>query len=499
MTSIQPAVERPAIGRRDILRAACGGVAASFATVAGRVFAQPSELRGAAYADAAREAPDLPRPSAAQRIWQDCEIGLIYHFDMPVAAGVFAGNNTARQVFAPERYNPTRLDTDQWLTAAQSAGARYAIFTATHFNGFMQWQSDLYPYGVKQSPWRGGKGDPVADFVQSCRKVGIQPGIYFSTHRNVYWQVWGHYVDWGKGRGTPQQERFNRVAEQMTEELCSRYGPLVQIWYDAGVKTPEEGGPDVLPIFERHQPDSVFYHSKQRSDHRWIGNESGYAGQPCWATMPREQGEVSHNSATWRKCLLKGDPDGSYWSPGMVDVPLRATHGVHNWFWKPDQDPAAYTAEQLLRVYDQSVGRNCNLIIGEVVTSEGLVPESDIQRLAEFGRLLANQFARPVSETSGSGNILEMKWSKPRPVDCAVLMEDIEHGERVRQYVVEGTADGRAWNELSQGESIGHKWIVRFDRRPLIGLRLRVTRAAATPLIARLAAYASQPTGTAFE
>ena len=33
-------------------------------------------------------------------------------------------------------------------------------------------------------------------------------------------------------------------------------GPLVQVWYDAAVKSPVEGGPDVLPIFERNQPDS---------------------------------------------------------------------------------------------------------------------------------------------------------------------------------------------------------------------------------------------------
>ncbi len=60
------------------------------------------------------------------------------------------------------------------------------MFTATHFNGFMQWQSDLYLYGVKQAKWRDGKGDVVGDFIESCRKAGIKPGIHFSTHRDVY-------------------------------------------------------------------------------------------------------------------------------------------------------------------------------------------------------------------------------------------------------------------------------------------------------------------------
>ncbi len=148
----------------------------------------------------------------------------------PVLAGDYTRNNAARKIFDPKLYNPSRLDTDQWEAAAKSAGTKYAIFTATHINGFMQWQSDLYPYGCKQAAWRDGKGDVVGDFVTSCRKFGIKPKIYFSTHRNVYHTVWRHFVDWGKGQGGSRQTACNRIAEKMTEELCSIYGELLQIW-----------------------------------------------------------------------------------------------------------------------------------------------------------------------------------------------------------------------------------------------------------------------------
>jgi alpha-L-fucosidase len=472
--------------RRQFLKTTCrhaaAGIAASTTLAPGlRALTADDRVSG--------DGTNLPRPTAAQQVWQDCEVGLIYHFDLPVAAGEFAGNNTVRRKLDPALYNPTKLDTDQWMEAAKAAGARYAVFTATHFNGFMQWQSDLYPYGVKQAKWRDGKGDVVADFVESCRKAGIKPGIYFSTHRNVYWEVWGHYVDGGKGRGTTAQDRFNRVAEKMTEELCSRYGPLVQIWYDAGVKTPAEGGPDVLPIFEQHQPDSVFYHNKQRSDHRWIGNESGHAGDPCWATMPSLDGEVSHNSAGWKRHLHHGVADGTYWSPGMVDVPLRGSQGVHNWFWKPGQDHGAESVESLMKMYDQSVGHNCTFTIGEVVTSEGLVPESDIQRLADFGRAVRQRFARPAGEMEGTGMELELPLAQPAKVDQVVLMEDIAHGERVREYHIDGLVGGDTWQRLAEGQSIGHKWIRRFEPVEVARLRLKVTRAAASPIIRKFAAF----------
>lgn len=429
---------------------------------------------------------ELPRPTPAQLVWQDCEIGLVYHFDMPVAARAFAHNNMSRKVFDTRRYNPAKLDTDQWIEAAKAAGAKYAVFTATHFNGFMQWQSDLYPYGVKQAAWRGGKGDVVADFVTSCRKAGIRPGIYFSTHRNVYQTVWGHYVDWGKGRGTEKQKAYNRIAEGQLEELCSRYGELVQIWFDAGVKLPHEGGPNVLPIFEKYQPNSVFYNSSRRSDHRWIGNENGRASYPCWATMPEgEGGAVGHNCKTWKRCLASGNPDGTVWSPGMADTPLRN----HNWFWRPGQDRSVRSLQGLMDIYYKSVGRNCNLLLGEVITSEGLVPEHDIQRLAEFGKEVGRRFGKPVAETSGAGNTMELKLPNAGRVNHMIAMEDIAHGERIRQYVLEGLVPGGTWQPLCSGESVGHKRIQSFDSTEVAAVRLRVSAARATPQIRRLAVF----------
>jgi len=112
--------------------------------VTGAIVSPPFSLRG----EAVR--PQLVVPTPAQRAWQDCEVGVLYSFDLAVAAGDRAENNSTRKTWDPGLYHPTKLDTDQWIDAAKAAGAGYAVFTATHFNGFMQWQSDLYPYGLKQ-------------------------------------------------------------------------------------------------------------------------------------------------------------------------------------------------------------------------------------------------------------------------------------------------------------------------------------------------------------
>lgn len=428
----------------------------------------------------------LVKPLPKQIEWQNCEIGVIYHFDLTVyAQGGWAGHS--KQPLDPNLYYPAKLDTDQWLEAAVATGARYAIFTATHFNGFLQWQSDLYPYGLKQSKWRDGKGDVVRDFIESCHKYNIKPGLYLSTHRNTYWEVDAHRVNWGRGEDKTAQDKFNGICEQMVEELCSRYGELFQIWFDAGVKTPEEGGPDVLPIVDKHQPDMVFYHSIQRAEHRWIGNEAGVAGYPCWATIPNtlSQGRAHGEGKKW--VLENGDPDGSVWSPGMCDAPLRN----HDWFWVPNRENRIQSLNNLVNWYYKSVGRNANLLLGLTPDPDGLLPEPDYARLTELGNEIRRCFDNPLAQTSGQGETVELTLKQPTEIDHIVIMEDIAHGQRVREYVVEALAGGDRWKRICDGISIGHKRIHEFEPVKIAAIRLRCTEMTAIPRILNLSVFCS--------
>ncbi len=431
----------------------------------------------------------LVKPLPRQKMWQDCEVGAIFHFDMPLfAPGGRTHRNSIRETWNPGTYNPTKLDTDQWIAAAKAMGARYAIFTATHFNGFLQWQSDLYPYGVKQASWRSGKGDVVHDFVNSCRNAGILPGLYMSCFRNAYWKVDRYRVNYGKGG--PGQAAFARTCEKMFEQLCSRYGDLIQIWFDAGNISPEDGGPDLVPIADRYQPNMVFYHCPERREHRWIGNEHGSAAYPCWATMPNlESAEKLHKGKTpnWRQLLQHGDPDGRLWSPGMADMTLRN----HYWFWRPNTEKKIESVDRLVRCYYESVGRNCNLVVGLTPDPTGLLPEPDVRRCVEFGAAIRTRFGRPIAETDGRGSQITLELPAPAKIDHVVLMEAIESGERIRKYIVEASVEGDRWVSICDGSSVGHKRIQQFKPVEVAKIRLRITESIAKPQIRKLAVYSA--------
>ncbi len=423
-------------------------------------------------------------PTPAQMEWQDMELGMFFHFDIPVYKQGWKWR-TFQKFPDPNLYQPTQLDTDQWMEAAKAMGAKYAIFVAKHCSGFLQWQSDLYPYGVKQSSWRNGKGDVVAEFIKSCRKYGIKPGLYASVSANGYLNVDNPgLVNRGKGGDPKAQEEYNRICEKMAEELWSRYGELVEIWFDGGAIPASKGGPDLVPILKKYQPNAIAFQGPIGTPNliRWVGNERGVAPYPCWSTAKTG---TSEGGAIEK--VFGGHPDGNLWIPGECDVPVRN----HDWFWKPNREKRLYSLSHLMDMYYRSVGRNCNLLLNANINPDGLVPEADFKRYVEFGKEIKRRFDKPVAKTTGQGTMIELafKFKTPSKINHVVIMENVAHGERIRSYVVEGLGANGQWIELCKGESIGHKRIQMFEATILSKVRLRTMKSIAEPQIRELAVY----------
>lgn len=452
--------------RRDFLAA---GV--SLATAA---------LARTAHADSAE--PKLLTPSPAQLAWHDMEVGMFFHFDIPIYKPGW-DYHTWRDFPDPDIYQPKKLDTDQWMEAAKAIGAKYAVFVAKHGSGFLQWQSDLYPYGVKQSSWRGGKGDVVADFIASCHKYDIQPGLYANVSSNGYLGVDNPgLVNRGQGGDPAKQQEYVRICERMMTELWTRYGDLFEIWFDGGAIPASKGGPDMVSILRKHQPGAVVFQGPPGTPNiiRWVGNERGVAPYPCWSTAFSGTSE-----AGLQEKVFAGHPGGNLWVPGECDVPVRN----HDWFWEPGHEDRLYPLEALVEMYYHSVGRNCNLLLNANPNPDGLVPDADFARYVEFGKDLRRRFSKPLAETNSESPVVELTLPNPSRVDHVVVMEDIAHGERVRSYEVEGLLPGGEWKKLCDGISVGHKRIQRFPPVEVAKVRFKATAFAAEPKIRSLAVY----------
>jgi alpha-L-fucosidase len=431
-----------------------------------------------------------PRPNARQLAWQEAELGVVFHYDLHVFDGLKygQGNNRISPVTDYQIFHPAKLNTDQWIKAAKDAGAKFAILTATHETGFALFQSDVNPYCLKAVKWQEGKGDIVRDFVNSCRKYNIKPGIYLGIRWNSFFGVHNFQVN-GEGEFRDNRQKYyKRMIEGMLEEICTRYGELFEIWFDGGASHPDKGAPDVLPIVQRYQPNCLFYHNEQLAEARWGGSESGTVGYPCWATVPNPYSHFGELPQNRLEFLSHGDPGGGYWMPAMSDAPLRGENSRHEWFWEPGDEQHIEPLEDLMEMYYKSVGRNSTLIVGLTPDAEGLMPEPDVKRLKEWGDEIRRRFSIPIASTSGSGKKITLNLLEKQKINHVIIQEEIKYGESVRKYIVEARIMG-IWKVVCEGESIGHKRIQYFDDVECTKIRLRVQKAIAEPQVKNLAVY----------
>ena len=412
-------------------------------------------------ADGPEPPPKLARPTPEQVAWHDSEIGMFIHF----APNTWFDKEYDDLSLPLEKFDPTHLDTDAWVAAAEAMTARYIVFVAKHVGGFCMWPTETTDYSVKSTPWRGGEGDVMKDLAESCRKRGIKLGVYLSPADRKHGAGVG-----GRCKNQADQERYNKLYRRQLVELLTRYGEMFEVWFD-GSNVVEVGD-----ILAEHAPRAMVFQGPHATI-RWVGNEAGHAPYPAWNSL--SQADADGGVATARH----GDPDGAAWMPNECDARIRST-----WFWNRNNAPTLKTVEQLMEMYDRSVGRGAVLLLNHTPDPTGRIPDSDVKRGAEFGAEIKRRYGKSIAETAGRGKRLDLKLPAKTVIDHVITAEDIRQGERIREYVVEGRT-GDTWRELCRGTAVGHKRIDRFDPVEVSAIRLLVLEAAAEPLIRTLAAY----------
>lgn len=401
-------------------------------------------------------------PSADQIAWQDLEVGMFVHF----APNTWQDTESDNLTTPLSEIDPKDLNTDQWAQTAVSLGAKYIVFVAKHQGGFCMWQTRTTDYSIRNTPWRGGHGDVLADVSASCRKYGLKLGVYVCPRDDHFGAMTGGICK------TPElQARYDAMYREQLTEVLSRYGDLVEIWFDGSTATP------VSDLLAKYQPHAMIFQGPSATI-RWVGNEDGFAPNPCWNGIDRA--EARTGTAT----SLNGNPDGDFWMPNEADVSIRRP----NWFWSTTNANKVLTLEQLMSIYYRSVGRGTQLLLNIPANREGLLPPPDCASARAFGQEIHGRFDNPLAEASGRGARLTLRLKAPLQIDTVVLQEDIAKGERVREYRIEGRTHG-AWQTLGEGTSIGHKRIQPIQPITVDMLRVVTIRSVGVPTFRTVAVF----------
>jgi len=409
----------------------------------------------------AATAPRLALPSAAQRDWLDLELGMFVHF----APNTWQEKEYDDLSLAPADIMPT-IEPAQWADTALALGARYVVLVAKHAGGFCLWQTDTTDYSIKGTPWRGGRGDVMAELSEACISRGLKLGVYLSPRDDK------HGAGLSGKCATPEaQGEYNTLYRQQLTELLTRYGAITELWLD---------GSSVVPtgdIVEQHAPGAMVFQGPQATI-RWVGNEDGFAPYPCWNAL-----EVQ-DAGTGVATALHGDPEGDAWMPVEVDVSMRRP----NWFWSTTNDKNLLSLDALLEIYYRSIGRGAQLLLNLTPDRSGRIPAADANRAGEFGDEIRRRFGHALSDTANIGRDVSLSFSEPQRVDHVILQEEVGRGERVRAWRLDGMSWGH-WQQIAGGTAMGHKQIVPIRPDGYTVLRLRVTEAVDEPVIRRFAAF----------
>jgi alpha-L-fucosidase len=411
----------------------------------------------------AQDEPGTARPTPEQAAWQDMELGMFIHF----APNTWQDSEGDKRTTPLDKINPASLNTDQWVQVAESMGAKYIVFVVKHVGGFCMWQTDTTKYGIKETPWKNGKGDVLGDLSESCKKRGMKLGLYISPRDDTLGAETA-----GRCRDALKQKEYDAIYRQQLTEVLSRYGEMAEVWFD-GSTIAETGD-----ILRQYAPKAAIFQSKHATI-RWVGNEDGKAPYPAWNAVSRE---------AWQKgaTAADGNPKGEIWLPNECDARMR-----QDWFWNSKNAKTLKSVDQLMDMYYQSVGHGAVLLLNATPDTTGQIPEMDVKRAAEFGTEIQRRFGKSIAETSGSGETIMLDIGTAKRIDHVISMEDILQGERVHEYILEARTNGN-WTKLCEGSSIGHKKIDRFKPVTADTVRLRITKSAGEPIVHKLAAYCAE-------
>ena len=400
------------------------------------------------------------RPAPYQVAWQDMEFGVILHFSTNTFLDREWGDGTA----SPSVFNPTEFDPDQWMKAIRDSGAKYVVLVAKHHDGFCLWPTAQTDYSVKSSPWKGGKGDVVGDVARAAHKYGLKFGVYLSP--------WDRHEPKYKDSAA-----YDNYYNAELEELASNYGDLVEFWLDgAGSAGHVYNFKKIIETLRTYQPDTVVFADTglfEYGDARWVGNEAGIVDYENWNVIDR------HGYRRWR--------------PVEADTPLRNLH----WFWHPNDESSLKNLDTLLDTYDKTVGRGAQLMLGIAPDNRGLIPDSDVKRLEEFGAALRKRAQNNLalhhlpttpeaaaaldgdrdtfwSAPAGSHHAeLEVDFDHPVTFDHALTMEWLNDGQHVQKYTIEVWSEpDHGWKSIAEGQAIGHEKIDPFP--PVTAKRVRM-------------------------
>ena len=492
----------------------------SIGTTTVTVSAASGEVTDADCADNNTDAPaaDEVVPDANQYKYQKDELAAFCHFGPNTFNEVEWGENYGDRLPADIFTLTNDFDADTLVSTLKNAGFKKIIVTAKHHDGFCIWNSAYTDYCVKNTNYKSGQGDVLAEISAACTEYELDMGLYLSPW-DIHEPSYGYYD--ANGNPTTKENDAkdyndyynNQLTEILSNDKYGNNGHFVEVWMDgakgSGANAQEYDFTRWFNTIQKYEgkvahydADCMLFGAGAYTTVRWIGNEDGVAYEDTWSksTVNVDANTIDSNGST---PYTKGYENGNKWTVPECDG--RITSG---WFWGTNKCTPK-TISQLATMYFDSVGHNGTMLLNVPPNNQGTVDQAIQDRVTEFGNNLEETFRTNLVKAEGTtitasnvrgndidfkpGNVVDgddatywttddgtksgsltIKWNTAKKFDVVSIEEAIQKGQHINSYKVEyKTSDSANWQTLKSGVTIGAKRLVRTS--PVSATQVKIT------------------------
>ena len=303
--------------------------------------------------------------------WREARFGIFIHWGLYAIPGrgewVQWNEEIPIREYArlADQFDPQHFDADAWAALFKSAGAKYAVLTARHHDGFALFDDPGSDFtSVKTAAHR----DFVAAYVKAMRATGLRVGLYYSP---LDWRFPGYVMpDLHLASAEAMRAQYHR----QIKELLSNYGPLDILWFDGGETDWLSFGGDWKGPAWQKRPPGEHYHGRFDWQHGRV-----YALlrrlQPAVVINNRADMPEDFHSRETERAL--GDFDSAHpWElcATIVDGP---------WGYAPGAP--VKSLRHLVQLLAKVAGRDGNLLLNVGPRPDGAIDPAQAQRLREIG------------------------------------------------------------------------------------------------------------------
>ncbi len=287
--------------------------------------------------------------------FQNAKLGIFIHWGIYAVNGIDESWSFYNEYISHEDYlkqvdgfTASNYDPEYWASLIKSSGAKYAVITTKHHDGFALWDTKYGDLNIRKSP---ANRDLIAPLVGELRKQKLKVGLYYSL------PDWS-YVDYPNQTRNKKRyaddparwQKFLNYYQGQLKEMNSKFKPDLY-WFDG---------------------DWEFSADKWQAGHV---REFLLKDNPKTIINSRLKGYGDYATPEQGVPIVK--PNDKYWELCMT---------MNNSWGFQGNDKAYKTPYQIIRIFTDCISMGGNLLLDIGPKADGTIPQEQVSILKELGR-----------------------------------------------------------------------------------------------------------------